>query len=280
MQRLRAAGPAVFLLTCLILFRPIAAACADSAAPAAPGPWPPPVVPPALAVIFSGDEYMHFSLSWSGGIKIGDLELAVRKTENGDFLIRARVTDYGLFKLFYPVDDTFRTRVRGPLKLPVRYEVEQEEGHGSAKTRRLTLYDQQGLRVRYRKNDQPWQEFTLTGPAYNEFSSFFITRALALDQPNKIVPTFVDGKRHQVEVRLVAREEKNTRFGRIPTLKVWPRMSFKGLYDKDGDTVFWLSDDQCRVPVEIDSKIVVGSLVAELVEYKNPACPEWTDRVR
>ena len=280
MQRLRGAGPAVVLFLGLVLFRPIVIAFADSTAPGAAGPWPPPVVPPALAVIFSGDEYMHFSLSWSGGIKIGDLVLEVKKTRKENFLIRARVTDYGLFKLFYPVDDTFRTWVKEELKLPVRYEVEQEEGHGSAKTRRLTLYDQQGLRVRYRKNDQPWQEFPLSGPVYNEFSSFFITRALDLDRPVKIVPAFVDGKRHQVEVRLVGREEKKTRFGRIPTLKVWPRMSFKGLYDKDGDTVFWLSDDQCRVPVEIDSKIVVGSLVAELVEYKNPACPGWTDRVR
>ena len=52
-----------------------------------------------------------------------------------------------------------------------------------------------------------------------------------------------------------------------------PKMKFKGLYDKDGDTVFWLTDDACRVPVKIDSKILIGSLVAELVDYSNPVCP-------
>ena len=36
--------------------------------------------------------------------------------------------------------------------------------------------------------------------------------------------------------------------------------------------MFWLTDDVCRVPVEIRSKILVGSLVAELVDYSNERC--------
>jgi len=113
----------------------------------------------------------------------------------------------------------------------------------------------------------------MAGPAYNEFSSFFITRALQLTQKKRqIVPTFVDGKRHDVAVRVLGREERKSIFGRIPSIKVLPEMSFKGLYNKDGDTVFWLTDDTCRVPVEINSRILIGSLVAELVEYSNTAC--------
>ena len=44
------------------------------------------------------------------------------------------------------------TYVRSDLKLPYRYEVLQKEGRGRV-TRRLTLYDQAGLLVNYRKND-------------------------------------------------------------------------------------------------------------------------------
>lgn len=230
-----------------------------------------------LGKIFSGNEVMHYSISWSGGVKIGDLELAVRRVERGDgYEIRARVTDYGLFRLFYPVDDTFTTLVRGPLKLPSRYEVLQQEGHGGRETRRLTLYDQQHRKVSYQKNDQPVKTFTMAGTAYNEFSSFFITRALKFQGEENIVPTFVDEKRHEVAVTLLGREKRKSLFGEVDTLKVMPKMEFKGLYDKDGDTVFWLTDDSCRVPVAINSKILIGSLRADLVEYTNPACPEWT----
>ena len=230
-----------------------------------------------VAKIFSGIELLHYSISWSGGVKIGDLRIVVSQAENGDgFSIQARVTDYGLFRLFYPVDDTFSTLVRGPLKLPYRYEVLQKEGYGGRETRRLTEYDQQHFRVSYQKNSQPVKTFTLTGTAYNEFSSFFITRALKFQGREHVVPTFVDEKRHEVPVVLLGREKRESRFGRVDTLKVMPKMDFKGLYDKDGDTVFWLTDDACRVPVAINSKILIGSLTADLVEYANPACPEWT----
>lgn len=228
-----------------------------------------------FSIIYSGQEQMHFSISWSGGIKIGDLYMSVAPEKSGDGLvITARVTDYGLFKLFYPVDDTFTTYVRGPLNLPYRYEVHQQEGRGMD-VRRLTLYNQQNHSVLYQKNNNPPTSFSMDGAVYNEFSSFFITRALQLDpERQEIVPTFVDKKRHKVVVKVFGVEPRETIFGTIDTIKVMPKMEFKGLYDKDGDTVFWLSDDICRVPVEIESKILIGSLVAELVDYANPACKE------
>ena len=242
-----------------------------AAAPAEETPLP--IDQEAFAVIYSGQEKMHFSISWSGGIKIGDLYLTVGPADSGDGLvITARVTDYGLFKFFYPVDDTFTTFIRGPLKLPYRYAVHQVEG-SKMDVHRLTLYDQQKFMVVYRKNNNPQITYCMDGPAYNEFSSFFITRALKLNpQSREIVPTFVDEKRHKVAVKVFGVEPRESIFGTTNTIKVMPKMSFKGLYDKDGDTVFWLTDDHCRVPVEIDSKILIGSLVAELVEYSNPAC--------
>ena len=228
--------------------------------------------PKALAVIYSGQEKMHFSLSWSGGIKIGDLVLTVTPNPSGEgLMIKARIKDYGLFKLLYPVDDTFATLVQGPLKLPSRYEVNQREGR--RKVHRLTLYDQEKFEARYRKHQDPLTLYALAGPVYNEFSAFFITRALRLKKEvQQIIPSFVDKKRHKVAVKVFGNEQKKTIFGIRNTIKVMPKMNFKGLYDKDGKTVFWLTDDACRIPVEIRSKILIGSLVAELVEYSNPAC--------
>jgi hypothetical protein len=233
-----------------------------------------------LATIFSGTESLHYSVSWSGGMKIGDIYLDIRpeKKEKGAYSISAKVKDYGPLELFYPVDDTFRCFVNGPLKLPYRYEVYQKEGYGR-ETTRLTLYNQDLRHISYQKNKEPKQQFTVTGTVYNEFASFIITRALVFREGEGIiVPTFADKKRHEVRVALLAKEKRKTLFGEKKTLKVQPRMHFKGLYDKDGETVLWLTDDTCRVPVEIRSKIVIGSLVAELVGYTNPACKELVER--
>lgn len=240
------------------------------------------VRPATLESVFSGDETMHYEVSWSGGVKIGDIHLSIRpeKSQPGAYVIAAKVKDYGPLAVFYPVDDAFRCMVDGPMKLPYRYEVEQREGYGR-ETTRLTLFDQEERVVRYQKNKEQPQVFALAGTAYNEFASFIITRALAFREGEEIVvPTFADKKRHEVRVSVLQREKRATIFGDRETLKVQPKMHFKGLYDKSGDTILWITDDQCRVPVEIHSKIVVGSLVAELVDYANSACPELNTAVK
>ena len=234
-----------------------------------------------MGTIFSGSETMHYAVSWSGGVKIGDIYMDIQPDteKKGGYRITARVKDYGPLKLFYPVDDTFACSVYGPMKLPHRYEVVQKEGFSGKETRRMTWYDQVLKYVRYQKNDEQAVRYELAGTTYNEFASFVITRALRLsDSEDVVVPTFVDSKRHEVRVSLLQKEKRQTIFGLKDTLKVQPRMHFKGLYDKDGDTILWLTDDKCRVPVEINSRIVIGSLVAELVDYANPACTELKKR--
>lgn len=234
--------------------------------------------PSLLHSAYGGDETFQYDVSWSGGIKIGELRLRIIRTAGtqDSFEIHARITDYGAFRFFYPVDDTFVTFVQGTERLPVRYEVEQKEGRGY-KAHRLTLYDQKGNRVRYRKNDGPEKEYSVAGRVHNEFSSFFFTRVLPF-APDKsvIVPTFADEKRHEV----VVTPREWTRFdetllGPVSVIEVLPRMTFKGLYDKSGDTVIWFTDDACRVPVRIRSKILIGSLTAELVAYHGTSCRQW-----
>ncbi len=70
---------------------------------------------------------------------------------------------------------------------------------------------------------------------------------------------------------------EETLLGPVNVIEVLPRMSFKGLYDKSGDTVIWFTDDACRVPVRIRSKILIGSLTAELVAYHGTSCDRQWD---
>ncbi len=236
--------------------------------------------PTLLASAYDADETFCYDISWSGGIKIGELVLRIRKIEgeHGRFELHARVTASGAFRYIYPVDDTFVTDVSGQQRLPVRYEVEQKEGLGY-RAHRLTVYDQDKGLVRYRKNDEPEKEFEVAGKVHNEFSSFFFTRVLSFSSDvSMVVPTFADEKRHEV---VVTPKEwitvKETLLGPVKVVAVLPRMTFKGLYDKTGDTVIWFTDDACRVPIRISSKILIGSLVAELVAYHGRSCGRQWD---
>lgn len=225
--------------------------------------------------IYKGEEQLTFEVFWSGGIKIGDLRLQVRKNKDsaGHYTIHARVKDSGLFHFFYPVDDVFKTIVDGEKYLPVQYEVEQKEGN-SYHASRYTEYDQKSGVIRYSKNKQPFTVFQVGGEVHNEFSSFFFTRMLALEQHKPaIIPTFADRKRHEVVVqRGDAIHVTSKVLGDVQVLPVSPIMDFKGLYDKAGDTVIFLTDDTCRIPVRITSKLLIGSITAELVSYSSLTC--------
>ncbi|OQX18136.1 MAG: hypothetical protein BWK76_08430 [Desulfobulbaceae bacterium A2] len=229
--------------------------------------------PALLPVMYAGDEVLRYDISWTGGVKIGEMVLAVRRLPGEEeFRIEAKVRDHGLFRLVYPVDDHFVTLVRGALRLPYRYEVHQLEGPGW-ETRRQADYDQGGRQVRYRKNEEDEQRFALDGPVHNEFSSFFYTRAVPLHVGRDfIVPTFADKKRNLVRVEVTGPETIDSILGRRRTLRVLPRMTFRGLYDKQGATEIWLTDDKCRIPLKIRSEILIGSLTSTLTDYHNPHC--------
>jgi len=59
-------------------------------------------------------------------------------------------------------------------------------------------------------------------------------------------------------------------------IPVTPITSLKGLYHKSGDTYIGFGDNFCRMLLPIKPKIFIDSLVADLVDYANPLCREWS----
>lgn len=228
--------------------------------------------------VYDSPEKLHYIISWSGGIKIGDLYMEITKdpTDEERYTIRVNVKDSGIFHFFYPVDDTFNTVVSGPNRLPVTYDVEQNEGKRYHALRH-TEYDQERGIVRYQKNTGMVQTFQVEGEVHNEFSSFLFTRILNFEgEYPVIVPTFADKKRNEVVVQVHGRQVlDNPLLGSVQTLVVHPLMKFKGLYEKAGDTTLFFSDDICRIPVRINSKILIGSITAELAGYSSASCKHY-----
>ncbi len=236
--------------------------------------------PKLLPFGYSGKEKLAYDISWTGGIKIGELHLEIHELpeiEEG-YEIKATVTTKnGALHLFYPIEDVHVTKVRGAKRLPYHYEIWQKEGY-HYRAHRVIEYDQETGLIRYMKNEKPAGEYQVEGETNNEFSSFFNSRLMEFKIGEHFsVPTFADKKRVEVIVQTVAQQKLNkTLFGPVTTVEIMPIMTFRGLYDKRGDTVIWYTADECRVPVRINSKIKIGSLTAELTAYDNPACTRYS----
>jgi hypothetical protein len=166
--------------------------------------------------------------------------------------------------------------VKGPKKLPYHYEVWQKEGY-NYEAHRVLEYNQAAGTIRYEKDGKLKEVFKVDGEFNNEFSSFFNSRLMPFNVGESfLVPVFANRKRVDVEVAVTRKEVvKTSLLGEVATAEIFPILKFKGLYKKEGDTVIWYSDDECRVPVRVNSKIVIGSLTAELSAYENSQCKKY-----
>ncbi|KAB2889922.1 MAG: DUF3108 domain-containing protein [Desulfobulbaceae bacterium] len=238
-----------------------------------------------LKTAYVDGEQMRYDVFWTGGVKIGELTLEIFRMKGikpATFRVKAVITtENGAIHGIYPVRDVHLTTVSGPDRLPSRYEVEQKEGY-NYQASRLTRYNQQTGRIWYKKNADPSITYWVEAPIHNEFSAFLGSRVMPFAVGEAfLVPTFADKRRNEVQVRVLDRQTlDDTILGRVDTMQVTPILEFKGLYDKNGDTVIWYTDDACRVPVRINSKLKIGSLTLDLTGYRNASCPRYDGAVR
>jgi len=52
--------------------------------------------------------------------------------------------------------------------------------------------------------------------------------------------------------------------GELGTVIVKPELKSEGLFQSKGDILIWLTDDEKRIPVKVETKVPVGNIVARL----------------
>ena len=76
---------------------------------------------------------------------------------------------------------------------------------------------------------------------------------------------FHDKKNRKVEVRVEEIETLSGSWGEVETVRVLVIMPFQGLFLNQGNIRVWFTNDDRRIPVRMKAKVVIGSIVADLV---------------
>jgi len=101
-------------------------------------------------------------------------------------------------------------------------------------------------------------------------SSFYYVRTMELGNKREgdvlTVQYFANDKVVNLNVRFEGKEEIDVPAGKFRTFVVKPGLT-EGFTTKTSDLFIWISDDDRKIPVKVKLKIVIGSLVAELVSY-------------
>lgn len=75
-----------------------------------------------------------------------------------------------------------------------------------------------------------------------------------------------DKKNYKLEVRVEAIETLEGAWGKAETARILAIMPFQGIFLNQGNIRVWLTTDHRRVPVRMKAKVMIGSIVADLVD--------------
>ena len=218
---------------------------------ASPAEQDKPEAPPFLG------EKLHFAMSILG-VAGGDLTLSAAPSELSGrpaWKFEMSVVSNDFLSKFYLVRDTIVSWVEPVSFRSLRYEKHAVEGKRVRDE--LTEFDyEKGVAVLDGKA-LPLEQATL-----DTLSSVYYLRTLPLD-PEKPPALYVfSGKTHMLLVEVQGKETIVVPAGKFQTVRVEPKSAGRSLVGKN--LVLWLTDDARRIPVQLRSKLKVGTLVGKL----------------
>jgi hypothetical protein len=214
-------------------------------------------------------EKFVYDLTWTG-VKAGTASLELTSEgEKSKITSRAQSADW--VSVFYTVDDRVESVFSRNPSLPyqmkqLNYKLNTREGkHRKNKEVIFDPYKNKGVYIDHIRNEK--KEFDLPDPIFDPLSSFYYVRSLNLVVGKSVFVTVFDSKKvWNVEVQVLRREKISLPTGTFDTIVVKPLMKSEGIFSRKGDILIWLTDDTKHIPVKMQSKVVVGSITATLVQ--------------
>jgi len=98
----------------------------------------------------------------------------------------------------------------------------------------------------------------------DSLSSLYYIRLLDLEKREPIELTVVSRRLFPLSVIVQGRETIKTPAGTFRTIRVEPKSPSEGLLGKGKSLILWLTDDEKKIPVQLKSKLKVGTLLGKL----------------
>jgi len=214
---------------------------------------------------FGPGEYLEYEVGY-GFIKAGTATLEVRRAVNYKGyksleLVSTAKSYPALAKLYYVEDYNYSILDYHGL-FPWHYQKSVQEGRYQAF--RVADFDQKNKKI-YTPKD------TLAASEYiqDAMTALYYARTVPLQVGQTVaIETFSDGKKYSLEVKVLKKERITVPAGTFRTIVVEPLLKTPGIFQQTGKIKVWLTDDRLRLPVLMKSRVLIGSISAQLKVFK------------
>ena len=181
----------------------------------------------------------------------------------------------GMIKWFFEVDDVYESYFDKDNIKPYLFKRKIDEG--GYKKHRITSFN-------YESHKAYIQDFTNqkdTSVAFKNvqdmMSSFYYLRNIETKSLKKgdevALDMFLDAQVYPFKLRFLGREVLRTKFGKVNSLVFRPLVQSGRIFKEEESVTIWITDDANKIPIKMQASLSVGSLRAELEDYKGLANP-------
>ncbi len=200
----------------------------------------------------------------------------------GEDVINLKATGitYTFYDWFFPVYDVYQSWVKPENLLPVYYHRDVDEGGYLIDIKYTFDYDSMLAYSEVEKTHKPYFRDTIEIPpcTYDVVSVIYQARNIDFSKyevdekiPFKIL---LDNEMHDIYIRYKGKEERKVRgVGKFRCLKFTGSLVAGDVFKGGEDLVFWVTDDENRIPVWAESPIIIGTIKARLVNYEGLKYP-------
>ncbi len=223
-------------------------------------------------------EVSYFGVS--GGEMVLEVRPFVKVNGRKSYHLVGTAKSNSVFSMFYAVDDWFETFIDYQTLVPSSYALHVKESKQLRETRCLfdwtkmqaTFWDKRidaEQKVEERKFEWEIQQY-----AQNIFTASHYLRNFQL-RPGKKLAFLVAHEKENLTVtgEVLRREKLQTPMGELNTVVLKPKIELNGVFKPVGDVFVWLTDDERKYIVRIESKIKIGTVVASLVSIQPGRAP-------
>lgn len=209
-------------------------------------------------------------------LNVGEVNFKVKgsspeKNDSTCKTIVAKGKTLGLYDPFFKVRDHYETCVDFDEMVPNYFMRDVREGDYTFRDK--LVFDHQSNLVVNKEGDK----FSIPDKTQDILSSLYYARTFNFENATKgdsaMIHTFIDDTTYRVGLRYEGKEVINTEFGEYKCLKIKPILIVGRIFDSKYDMTLWVTDDQNKIPLRVESGLTVGSIRADLKEYDNLKYP-------
>ncbi len=218
----------------------------------------------------------------TGNVNAGEAVLEVREqagNAGNQSVIQfvGAVNTTGLFNRFYRVENRYESHYDHEARKPLRFSEQVREG--SYRRNYDVSFDYETMQARsVREATETTRETTeIPVQVQDMLSAFYYARSFDMDtlQPGDAIgiDLFMHDTVYVSRILYEGREQITTSMGTFNTLKFRPEVLEGPVFSQPYPMTIWISDDKNRMPVRIESGLVVGRARLDLTGFRRLRYP-------